>query len=111
MLPGPRHSWAHYHGDVIDLLLPLGVKKGVSALWYSELSQNQLDSDQHSLYSDGQHTLAFYIKCVPLVGLLVLLLLLLLLRHNARGLTTTRTLFTCSLNLELTRGHRGYCTG
>ncbi len=24
--------------------------------------------DQHSLYPDGQHTLAFYIKCVPSVG-------------------------------------------
>ncbi len=26
--------------------------------------------DQHSLYADGQHTLAFYIKCVPPVELL-----------------------------------------
>ncbi len=25
--------------------------------------------DQQSLYPDGQHTLAFYIKCVPPVGL------------------------------------------
>ncbi len=25
--------------------------------------------DQPSLYPDGQHTLAFYIKCVPPVGL------------------------------------------
>ncbi len=25
-------------------------------------------SDQQSLYTDGQHTFAFYIKCVPLVG-------------------------------------------
>ncbi len=63
MLPGPRHRGAHYHGDVIDLLLQLGVKKGVSALWYSEFSQNQLDSDQHSLYSDGQNTRILHQVC------------------------------------------------
>ncbi len=28
-------------------------------------------ADQQSLYPDGQHTLAFYIKCVPPVGLLL----------------------------------------
>ncbi len=27
-----------YHADVIYLLPQLGIKKGVSALWYSELS-------------------------------------------------------------------------
>ncbi len=31
--------------------------------------------DQQSLYPDGQHTLAFYIKCVPPVGRPLLFLL------------------------------------
>ncbi len=58
---------AHYHADVIYLLPLMGIKKGASALWYSELSLRQLGSRQ-SLYPDGQHTLAFYIKCVQPVG-------------------------------------------
>ncbi len=38
----------------------------------------------NSLYTPvDKHTLAFYIKCVPPVGRLLLLLLLLLLRHGA----------------------------
>ncbi len=48
------------------------IKKGVSALWYSKLSLTNSVPDQQSLYPDGQHTLAFYIKCVPTVGLRVL---------------------------------------
>ncbi len=35
---------AHYHADVIYLLPKLGIKKGASALWYSELSLHQLGS-------------------------------------------------------------------
>ncbi len=36
---------AHYQADVIYCLLPkLGIKKGASALWFSELSLHQLES-------------------------------------------------------------------
>ncbi len=35
---------AHYHADVIYLLPYLGIKKGASALWYSELGLHQLGS-------------------------------------------------------------------
>ncbi len=52
---------AHYHEDVIYLLSKLGRKKGPRALWYSEFSVHQLGS--------LQHTLAFYIKCMPPVDL------------------------------------------
>ncbi len=48
---------------------PQGIKKGASALWYSELNLHQLGSGQQSFYPDGQHNLAFFIKCVPPVGL------------------------------------------
>ncbi len=48
---------ARYHADVIYLLPKLGIK-GTRALWYSELNLHQ-----QSLFSDGQHTLAFYTKC------------------------------------------------
>ncbi len=44
----------------------MGIKKGARALWYSELGLHQ-----QSLYPDGRHTLAFYIKCEPPVGLLL----------------------------------------
>ncbi len=60
---------AHYHADVIYLLPKMGIKKGASALWYSELSIHQLGSRPTVFCPDGQHTLAFYIKCVPPVGL------------------------------------------
>ncbi len=42
----------------------MGIKKGASALWVP---------DQQPLYPDGQHTLAFYIKCVPPVGRVVVI--------------------------------------
>ncbi len=35
---------AHYHADVIYLLAKMGIKKGASALWYSQLSIHQLGS-------------------------------------------------------------------
>ncbi len=35
---------AHYHADVNYLLPLLGIKKGASVLWYSELSLHQLGS-------------------------------------------------------------------
>ncbi len=35
---------AHYHADVIYLLPKVEIKKGASALWYSELSLHQLGS-------------------------------------------------------------------
>ncbi len=43
------------------------MKKEAMALWYCELSLHQLGS-RLTVYPDGQHTLAFYIKCVPPVG-------------------------------------------
>ncbi len=56
---------AHFHADIIYFLPSMGIKKGASALWYSELSLHQLGSHPQSLYPDGHHTLAFYFKCVP----------------------------------------------
>ncbi len=35
---------AHYHADVINLLPLPGIKKGIRALWHSELSLHQLGS-------------------------------------------------------------------
>ncbi len=35
---------AHYHVDVVYLPPKLGIKKGATALWYSELSLHQLGS-------------------------------------------------------------------
>ncbi len=59
---------AHYHADIIYLLSLLGLKKGARNYDYTKLS-----SHQHSLDADGQHTLAFYIKHVPPVGLVVVI--------------------------------------
>ncbi len=59
---------AHYHADAIYMLSLLGLKKGARNYDYTKLR-----SHQHSLDADGQHTLAFYTKCVPHVGLVVVI--------------------------------------
>ncbi len=55
---------AHYHADVFYLLPYLGIKREQGPYGTPRYSV----PDQQSLYTDEQHTLAFYIKRVPPVG-------------------------------------------
>ncbi len=55
---------AHYHADVICLPPELGIKK-------EQVPYGTPVPDQQPLYPDGQHTHAFYNKCVPPVLLSV----------------------------------------
>ncbi len=60
------------HVDDIYLLPWLGMNKGVRGLWYSELGVHQ-----HSFHPSGQHTLAFYTKCVTLLELICVVCIIL----------------------------------
>ncbi len=59
---------AHFHAGVIHLLLYLEIKKGQGFFGNPSKAYTNLIPDQYSLYRGGQHTLAFYIKCVRPLG-------------------------------------------
>ncbi len=65
MLPGPRHRGSLQCGRYFLALLT-GNKEDSKGLMVFGLHQ----LDQQALCPDGQHTLAFYIRRVPPVGLL-----------------------------------------
>ncbi len=64
--PGQRHGCFPVcaTGDVIYLLLYLGMKKGAMNYGAQKKSYTNLAPDQHSLYLSGQHAFAIFIKRV-----------------------------------------------
>ncbi len=61
MLPGPRHR-----GCGLYLLAPLtGNKEGSNDFMVLRGTNTNSVPDQQSLFPDGQHTLAFFTKCMP----------------------------------------------
>ncbi len=73
MLRGPRHRGLATMRTLFTCSLSWEYKREQRPYGTQSLANTNSVPDQQSLYPDGQHTLAFYIKCVPAMGELLLL--------------------------------------
>ncbi len=68
MLSGQRQNGAHYHADVMFVFFNWEYRREQGPFGTPSKAYANSVPDQQSLYPGGQHTLAFYTRCVSSVG-------------------------------------------